>query len=167
MSNVLTEKWLSNSFSFQCHSNLVWSPHNSAAVQAVCAWKNPVSAHSCVSLVLKLEASIFLHVWFPHPLQHRSFVLHRLKLNQSPAKPLNDWQKAITSNSEGTFNILSLHQCQSFADPRKVQNRENRISPEVLQREHLSVGRISTRHLSSSYRSFLDRSISACVEMWR
>lgn len=160
MSNVLTEKWLSNFFSFQWHSNLVWSPHNSAAALAVCAWKNTLSAYSFVSLVLKLEASIFLHVWFP--LQHRSFVLDRLKLNQSPAKPMNDWQKAITSNSEGTFKI-SLHQCQSFTDPRK----ENCVRPEVLQREHMSVGCISTHHLSSSYRSFLDRSISACVEMRR
>lgn len=142
------KKWLSNSFSFQCHPNLVWSPHNSAAALAACAWKNPVSAYSCVSLDLKTEASIFLHVWFPTPLLRGSLGLDRLKLNQSPTKPTNVWQKAITSNSEATFNTSSLHQCQSVTDPRKDSENLETLVPEVLQREHLSFGSISTYHLS-------------------
>ncbi len=158
------KKWLSNSFSFQCHPNLVWSPHNSAAALAVCVWKNPVSAYSCVSLDLKTEASIFLHVWFPTPLQRGSLGLDRLKLNQSPAKPTND-KRQSASNSEASFNTSSLHQSQSVTDPRKDSENLETLVPEVLQREHLSFGSISTYNLS--YWPFSGLSLGSCVEMWR
>ncbi len=102
------KKWLSNSFSFQCHPNLVWSPHNSAAALAVCVWKNPVSAYSCVSLDLKTEASIFLHVWFPTPLQRGSLGLDRLKLNQSPAKPTNDKRQSLLTQKHPSIPHLSI-----------------------------------------------------------
>lgn len=163
MSNVKTEE-ITLKFLFFSMSPKP-KPRNSAAALAVCAWKNPVSAYSCVSLDLKAEASIFLYVWFPTPLQRGGLDLNRLKLNQSPTKPTNDWQKAITSNSQATFNTSFLHQCQSVTDPRKDSENLETIVPGVLQKEHLSFGSMSTYHLS--YWPFLDWSLDSCVEMWR
>lgn len=99
----------------------------SCSLGCVCAWKNPVSTYSCVSLDLKTEASIFLHVWFPIPLQHGSFTLDRLKLSQSPAKLMKTDKRPSLLTQKNLQNIISpsmsiIHRSQKSRKPREFHN---------------------------------------------